>query len=316
MQLEDIERLRDPGPVIDLEDPSPLLRSLRHFINNAGSSRAHYEGIREIELLNNPSNEFLSFDQARRRLLWLSGVVPLEHDMCPNTCVAYTGPYEELVTCPRCPLSRYFPNTTTPRKRFTTVPIGPIIQAFYGSRDIAEQMHYLERALSVNADRARRAGGSLDKYDDISCGKDILHAWTSGALRKDDVALQLSIDGAQLRADQPSEAWVFIWIIHNLPPDLRYKKRFVIPGAIVPGPNKPGDIDSFLFPSLHHVSALQREGLRIYDASVDSFITHSKPLVVFATADSLGGAAMSGMVGHSGIVVPVARAMPTGHIAI
>ena len=79
-----------------------------------------------------------------------------------------------------------------------------------------------------------------------------------------------------------------------------YKKRFVIPGAIVPGPNKPGDIDSFLFPSLYHVAALQREGLRIYDASVDSFIAHSKPLVVFATADSLGGAAMSGMVGHSG----------------
>lgn len=97
MQIEDIECLRDPGPVIDLEDPSPLLRSLRHFINNAGSSQAHYDGIREIELLNNPSDAFMSFDQVRRRLLWLSGVVPLEHDMCPNTCVAYTGPYEVFV---------------------------------------------------------------------------------------------------------------------------------------------------------------------------------------------------------------------------
>ena len=300
MKQEDIESIRDPGPVLDLKDPSPLLRSLRHFINNSGSSRAHYESIREIELLNNPSDVFMTFDQVKRRLLWLSGVVPLEHDMCPNTCVAYTGPYEELVACPRCPLTRYFPNSTTPRKRFTTVPIGPVIQAFYGSQDIAEHMNYLERALSDNADRARCAGGHLDKYDDITCGKDVLYAWTSGALRKDDVALQLSIDGAQLRADQPSEAWVFIWIVHNLPPDMRYKKRFVIPGAIVPGPNKPGDIDSFLFPSLYHVAALQREGLRIYDASVDSFIAHSKPLVVFATADSLGGAAMSGMVGHSG----------------
>ena len=300
MQPVDIDRLRDPGPVLDIEDPSPLLRSLRHLINNARSSRAHYEGIRSIELLNNPSDAFMSFDQARRRLLWLSGVVPLEHDMCPNTCVAYTGPYEELVTCPHCPLSRYFPDSTTPRKRFTTVPIGPVIQAFYGSRDIAEHMHYLERSLSMNADRARCAGGSLDKYDDISCGNDILSAWISGTLQKTDVALQLSIDGAQLRADQPSEAWIFIWILHNLPPDLRYKKQFVIPGAIVPGPNKPGDIDSFLFPSLFHVASLQREGLTIYDASVDSYITQSRPLLLFATADSLGSAAMSGMVGHSG----------------
>ena len=161
-------------------------------------------------------------------------------------------------------------------------------------------MHYLERALTAKADCAQHAGGSLDKYDDVSCGNDILSAWTSGALQKSDVALQLSIDGAQLRADQPSEAWVFIWIFHNLPPNLHYKKRFVIPGAIVPGPNKPGDIDSFLFPSLYHVASLQRKGLWIYDASVDLYIPHSKLLIVVATADSLGSVAMSGMVGHSG----------------
>ena len=100
MQPEDIESLRDPSPVTDLKDPPPLLRSLRHFINNFGSSQAHYEGIREIELLNDPSSVFLSFDQAKRQLLWLSGVVPLEHDMCPNSCVAYTGPYAELNSCP------------------------------------------------------------------------------------------------------------------------------------------------------------------------------------------------------------------------
>ena len=163
MQPEDIKSIRDPGLVLDLKDPSPLHRSLRNFINNSGSSRAHYDSICQIELLNNPSNAFMSFDQVRRRLLWLSGVVPLEHDMCPNTCVAYTGPYEELVTCPHCPLSQYFPNTTTPWKHFTMVPIGPIIQSFYGSHDIAEHMHYLEKALSTNANRARCAGGSLDK---------------------------------------------------------------------------------------------------------------------------------------------------------
>ena len=187
--------------------------------------------------------------------------------MCPNTCVAYTGPYEELDTCPWCPLSCYLSDTNTSHKQFTTVPIGPVIQSFYGSREIASHMHYLERSLSVNANHARCAGGSLDKYDDISCGKDILSAWASGAMQKSDVALQLLIDGTQLRADQPSEAWVFIWVFHNLPPDLRYKKRFVIPGAIVPGPNKPGDIDSFLFPLLYHVAALQCEGLCINDAS-------------------------------------------------
>jgi hypothetical protein len=59
---DNIDNLQDPGPVLDLGDPSPLLRLLRHFINNVGSSRAHYNSIWEIELLNNPSDDFLSFD--------------------------------------------------------------------------------------------------------------------------------------------------------------------------------------------------------------------------------------------------------------
>ena len=242
----------------------------------------------------------MTFDQVKRRICWLSGVVPLEHDKCPNTCVAYTGPYEDLNACPCCPLSRYFPSTDIPWKRFTTLPIGPVIQAFHGSHELADNMHYLERALTANTERAWHTGGRLDRYDDVSCGKDVPLAWTSGAMQKSNEALQLSIDSAQLRANQPSEAWVFIWIFHNLPPYLCYKKHFVIPGAIVPGPNKPGDVTSFLFPSLYHIASLQCEGLWIYDTSIDSYIPQSKPLVLFATADSLGSAAMSGMVEHSG----------------
>jgi hypothetical protein len=300
MQPEDIESLRNPGPVLDLEDPSPLLWSLCHFVNNCYASWSHYDNTRKIELLNNPAAAFLSFDQVKWRLRWLSGVVLIEHDMCPRTCVAFTGPYSELDACPRCSTPRYFPNSDKPQRRFTTVPIGPVIQAFYGSRDIAEHMHYLERRLAANVEAARLNGNKLDKYDDTSCGRELLDAWESGALRKHDVALQLSIDGAQLRSDKASEAWVFIWVVHNLPPELRYKKHFVIPAAIVPGPNKPGDIDTFLFPTLAHVSALQHEGLKIYDACDNTYINNSSPLLVFATADSLGSASMSGMVGHSG----------------
>ena len=300
MDSEDVFSLRNPEPGFDLLDPSPLLRSIRHFINNASASRTHYDGICEIEELHNPKDPLLSFDQVKRRVRWLSGVVPIEHDMCPNSCVAYTGPYDELGCCPRCTTPRHFPGTTRPQKRFSTIPIGPVIQALYGSCELAEHMHYLERKLAENLAYARAHGGRLSRYDDTACGRDLLVAWDSGSFGRSDIALQFSIDGAQLRPDQPSEAWVFIWVIHNLPPSMRYKKDFVIPGAIVPGPNKPGDLDSFLFPSLFHVAALQREGLRIYDASTNTVIPRSIPCVVFGTADSLGSAAMSGMVGHGG----------------
>jgi hypothetical protein len=180
-----------------------------------------------------------------------------------------------------------------------TIPIGPVIQALYGSREIAEHMHYLERRLAQNMEYVR-VHGRLNKYDNTACGQELVDAWNSGTFGRSDIALQFSIDGAQLQPDQPSEAWVFIWVIHNLPPSMRYKKDFIIPGAIVPGPNKPGDLESFLFPSLYHVAALQREGLRIYDSSTDTIIPHLIPCVLFGTADSLGSAMMSGMVGHVG----------------
>ncbi|KAH8996454.1 hypothetical protein EDB86DRAFT_2778691, partial [Lactarius hatsudake] len=145
MLAEDIESLRNPGPGYEFVDSSPLLRSLRHFINNATASRSHYDKIRVIERLHRPDDLIMSFDQVKRRVRWLSGVVPIEHDMCVNSCVAFTGPYRILGACPRCSEPRYSPGTSKPQKRFTTIPVGPIIQALYSSHELADSMHYLEK---------------------------------------------------------------------------------------------------------------------------------------------------------------------------
>ncbi|KIK95084.1 hypothetical protein PAXRUDRAFT_141559, partial [Paxillus rubicundulus Ve08.2h10] len=50
----------------------------------------------------------------------------------------------------------------------------------------------------------------------------------------------------------------------------RYKKKYVLPGIIIPGLNKPKNIDSLLFPGFHHVTALQHEGLPIWDELQDT----------------------------------------------
>ena len=220
--------------------------------------------------------------------------------MCTNSCVAYTGPYLDLEKCPRCSEPRYIlGGTAQSQKRFTTIPIGLVIQAFYGSQEVAQSMHYLAKQLSENLDMAKANSGRLVVYDDTACGQELLDTWSEGHFKKLDIALQFSINSAQLHHDKPSDAWVFIWVIHNLPLEMHYKKSFVIPGAIVPEPNKPGDLDSFLFPSLYHVAALQREGLWAYDAYLDIIVPCTTPFVLFGTADSLGSAVMSGMVGHS-----------------
>ena len=144
MDPQDILALRDPDSGFDLLDPSPLLCSMRHFINNSGSSHDHYDGICKIEELYNPNDPLLSFDQVKCCVRWLSGVVPIEHNMCINSCIAYTGPYSHLDSCPQCATPRHFPGTNRPQKWFSTIPIGLIIQALYGSHNLAEHMHYLE----------------------------------------------------------------------------------------------------------------------------------------------------------------------------
>ncbi|KIK17037.1 hypothetical protein PISMIDRAFT_635038, partial [Pisolithus microcarpus 441] len=93
--------------------------------------------------------------------------------------------------------------------------------------------------------------------------------------------------------------WMYIWIVVNLPPDKRYRKLHVRPGGFIPGLNKPKHLDSFLFPGMCHLSALQAEGLLIWNAQTDSRYL-SDLYLIFTTADGPGLVYWNGMVGHSG----------------
>ncbi len=100
----------------------------------------------------------------------------------------------------------------------------------------------------------------LDEYEDMFHGSAYLEAVYSGAIKDNDMVLMLSIDGAQLYQSKQSDCWIYIWIILDLAPSLRYKKRHIFPGGFFPGPNKPSNIESFLYPGFHHASALMKEG--------------------------------------------------------
>ncbi|KAF8232538.1 hypothetical protein L208DRAFT_1561789 [Tricholoma matsutake] len=178
------------------------------------------------------------------------------------------------------------------------IPITPVLQALYMSPKTAEDMHYLEKRLTKIEEHLRTHSGEMESYDNTACSQDLLQAWASGQFTKDDIALQFSIDGAQLYRNRTSDCWIFIWIIHNLPPRLCYKKAFVIPGGFIPG--KPKEMDSFLFPSLYHVAAVQCKGLKYFDTSTSTRIPRSIPFVVIASADGPSAASMSGFVRHSG----------------
>jgi len=117
-------------------------RLLGVFLSTTNASRATYDALRSRLLNCYPDDPFLSFGQMKRRVVELSGVVPISHDMCSNTCVGFTGPLADCDQCPVCGKDRYRSGTREPHRQFITIPLGPVVQALYGSLETAEKMHY------------------------------------------------------------------------------------------------------------------------------------------------------------------------------
>jgi hypothetical protein len=93
MRWEDIEQLcaAEPDPLLDVTDKH-FVKALRTFLLTTNSLQATYNAIRSTMLVCYPDDPFLSFDQMKRHVKQLSGVVPIFHDMCQDTCVGFIGP--------------------------------------------------------------------------------------------------------------------------------------------------------------------------------------------------------------------------------
>ena len=307
-EAEELADFLHPGEHDSTPPDDPILKlSLLNFISFLGSSQHTYEAARQNLQLCFPEIELLSYYQVERRARNLSGVITWEHHMCVNSCVGFTGPYSDLEHCPRCGESRYNEKDLresdglrkVPRQVFTTFPVGPQIQARWKHPDTAKDMRYRwERTRELRRERAR-SNGTLDVFDDILCGEAYLDLVDNGDIKEYDSVLMLSMDGVQLYESKKSDCWIYVWILVDLAPDKRYQVRNILPGGVIPGPEPPGDFDSFLFPGLAHISALQREGLPIWD-SYRRRLEFSFLFLLLVLADTLGMTQLSGSVGHHG----------------
>jgi hypothetical protein len=292
-------RLRNPPQeTLDVDDPD-LRLSLDIFLAVSNASQDTYTNVRNAILRRHPETRILSFDQVKRKVSELSGVVSIIHHMCPNTCVAYTGPFANLENCPICGEPRYDANTCGPHREYHTIPLGPQLQALWRTSESVNAIQHRIRCTRQIINDLETSNGIIEAYDDIFHGWEYLNAVNRGDICEDDMVLLFSLDGAQLYESKASDCWIYIWVILDLPPDLRYKKKHVLPGGFIPGPNKPKNIDSFLFPGLHHLAALQKEGLRIWNAR-DNTVFTSHPYFSHGTADGPGLTYMNGLNGHKG----------------
>ncbi|TFK59036.1 hypothetical protein BDN72DRAFT_873100 [Pluteus cervinus] len=253
--------IKDPSCLYSLEHPdsippnlNPLERlSVNIFLGLSGGSQRMYKSVRDSLKQHDGALELLSYHCTKKLIDDWTGIVQLHHDMCPNGCTAYTGDYSDIDKCPACGELRYTvgkKGKPEPRQQFTTIPLGPQIQAQFRSPEGADRMQYRNQKTDEVQEQLRETNGRLEAVDDVFCGQQYLDA-------ENDVLLY---------QDKESNCWIFQWILLDLDPNLRYKKKYVLPGGFVPGPKKPQNLESYLLPCLRHVAALQRKGLKVWDA--------------------------------------------------
>jgi hypothetical protein len=304
-------RLKDPiTELINLDDDPDLRAGIDIFL---ATTNASDETFKDVRISVNSYLQHLGVDlehhslptlhSVKKQIGDITGVHSIMTHMCPNTCIAYSGPFSALEHCPECNLPRYDPQkleasngvNKVPQRCFYTIPLGPQIQALRRNPEGAQAM----RHRVTETEKILRGDPGTDSYNDIYSGSDYLEAVESGRISKDDMVLMLSIDGAQLYQSKQSDCWIYIWVVYDLAPDKRYKKLCILPGGFIPGPNKPKNVDSYLYPGLYHAAALMKEGLQVWDAHEDRVFT-SKPFLFLGTADGPGMTYLNGLTGHSG----------------
>jgi hypothetical protein len=175
--------------------------------------------------------------------------------MCPNSCIAYTGPFAALDKCSKCqsPRYEYAKGKKKPQKQYYTIPLGPMLQALWRMPEGADRMRYRNRKTQEIIEQLTRNHGVMPTYEDIFHGREYLNAVRAGKIRPNDTLILFSIDGAQLYRDKQSDCVFAIWVILNLNPEIRYKKKYMLPTCFT-----AQTIQITLNPSCYRASAMSR----------------------------------------------------------
>jgi len=304
-----LERLRNPPTEpVDISHPDTRL-SLDLFMACSNASESTYTAVRDSVMRRFPDVGMLSYYSSKKLISNISGVDSIVDDMCINSCMAFVGPWAELQACPECSEPRYdieklaHSGKEVPRQQACTIPLGPQLQALRRTHKGATALLYRDRKLKETIENFASLPVGDRIYDDIFCGSDFRQFAEKVGLTQNDITVSFSLDGAQLYQNKKSDTWIAIWMVNDYDPTTRYKLKHVLPAIVIPGPNKPKNLDSFLFRSFYHLSALQREndgtGIRMWDAAQEAIVL-SRIAFIFGTADALGLTELDGRVGHHG----------------
>jgi hypothetical protein len=191
LDAETLHRLRNPSTkAIDVSDPAERY-SLDLFLAATHGSEESYNANRAAYLRRHPENEVLTLARIKSKVVEWSGIVPILSHMCPNTCMAFTGPFADRQAC-TCGLPRFDVNGSA--QEFYTIPLGLQLQALFGSPESAKKLHYRrEKTAEILATMDEDGNLDIPVYEDLFHGKDYLDAVNRGDIKDHDVVVTLLV---------------------------------------------------------------------------------------------------------------------------
>ena len=240
-----------------------------------------------------------TIDGIRSRVKFLSGFSPELYDCCTNSCVCYVGPHANLDRCPYCKADRFGANKK-PQKRFAYIPLIPRLAAFVANPTIASKLEYRHTYQSEDS----KIKDVFDSQIYHRLQKRQIHINDQKLSRRyfsdgRDIALGLSTDGFCPFKRRNQTAWPLIVFLYNLPPEIRFHLENILSLGVIPGPKKPHDIDSFLWPLVQELLTLKK-GVPAFDAlSQTRFALHAFLILIFGDMPAMS--LIMSMKGHNGI---------------
>ncbi|TFK72254.1 hypothetical protein BDN72DRAFT_763557, partial [Pluteus cervinus] len=233
--------------------------SLKHYIawkESNGTVKAY--GLHGKVLSQATNISILSLYKVRKLCQKITELEPKMVDVCPQSCIAYTGKYQNLVSCPfkrdktvcgelRYKTSKSKKSKAKPQAQVMILPVVATIKALFACEETSHLMRQRDQVLK---ETLHLVGTALKKevFSDFANGKVHQKQYQDLGIFQEyrDTGWALSTDGAQLTMKKHSNTWLCILILLNLPAEMRYKSENIIIVFATPGPNSPGDIESFL----------------------------------------------------------------------
>ena len=251
-----------------------------------------------------PNAGMESLAKMRSHIQALSRFESVEFACYINSCICYTGLYADLDKCPKCKTS-CLNKSGQARRTFSYVPLIPCLCALMSNRTYATHLQYCanEHAKILTS----IPGTTTDIFDGLHYRSLLGECVVVGDqtlphnyfLDHHDITLSFATDSFAPFKKQKHTMWILLIFNYNLPPDQCFQKDNILCVGIIPGPRKPLDADSFIYPLMQELLELVA-GVSTYDAlSSSTFALHAYVIAGFGDIPAIS--MLMHMKGHNGL---------------